>query len=153
MQQLTSTSKSPEAVQQMLTLQLLSLPSPNTWKRSAPATATAPGRFRLRPWSCRQRLQPPRLSLLAVGCWPAWLSIREHCRSSAGHRGVRVCIYIYTYIYKSVNFFTMKLWFRHYSLIAHKIHRIQINKYTCLKVYTMSATNMHARMLVARVWS
>lgn len=47
----------------------------------------------------------------------------------------------------------MKLWFQCYTLAAHKIHRLQINKYTCLKVYTMLATNMHAGMLVARVRS
>lgn len=53
----------------------------------------------------------------------------------------------------SAAFFTMKLWFQCYTLTAHKIRRLQINKYTCLRVYTMSATNMHAGMLVATVWS
>lgn len=75
LQQLTSTSESPEAVQQMLALQLLSLPSLNPWQRPTPTMATAPDRSQLRPWSHRWRLQLPCLSLPAVRCPPTpWVS-------------------------------------------------------------------------------
>lgn len=46
---------------------------------------------------------------------------------------------------------THTFWFKRYTLIAHNLHGIQVNKYTCLNVYTTSATNMQAGTLVALV--